>query len=255
MSAVEREQYVRMHAFEERNWWFRLKRDLVYGLLARSLETAERPRIVDVGSGTGIVLAQLPMPAVAVGFELDRDALLLSRGRGLTRLAQARATALPADSGCFDAVLALDVIEHLDDDAGALAEMHRVLRPGGVLVLNVPAHPFLWSPHDEVLHHRRRYTRSRLRDVVLRAGFTLESLTYGFATVFPLACFVRLARRWLGSRRSTVASDDFVALPGVVETLLYAACAWERPLVQAGWLPFGLSLLAAGRKSDRRNVE
>lgn len=242
-----------MYSFEERNWWFRLKRDFVYGLLAPSLGTTERPWIADVGSGTGIVLARLPMPAVAVGFEFDREALLLSRARGLTRLAQARATALPADSGCFDAVLALDVIEHLDDDAGALAEMHRVLRPGGALVLSVPAHPFLWSPHDEVLHHRRRYTRSRLREVVLGAGFSLESLTYGFAMVYPLACIVRPVRRWLGSERPTAPSDDFVALPSFVETLLHAACAWERPLVRAGRLPFGLSLLAVGRRRARED--
>jgi len=253
---MERDQYARMRRFEEVDWWFRLKRDFVYGLLQDGLAAnrggAGPRRVADVGAGTGIVLGQLPMQALAVGFEFDAGAIRMSQERGLTDLVQASAVELPAASGAFDAVLALDVLEHLDDDVAAMREMRRILRPDGVAVITVPAHPALWSPHDAVLHHRRRYRREELRTKLADAGLDIEQLSFAFATVLPLACVVRPIRRLLGRIASVPPSDDFIELPAFVERGLYNLCRWEVPIVRRGRLPIGLSLVALCRATPSR---
>lgn len=250
---MERDQYARMRHFEEVDWWFRLKRDFVYGLLQDGLAAEEGGagprRVADVGSGTGIVLEQLPIQGLAVGFEFDRGALRMSQERGLTGLVRSSAVDLPGATGAFDAVLALDVLEHLDDDVAAMREIRRILRPGGVAVISVPAHPALWSPHDAVLHHRRRYRREELRTKLTGADLDVEQLSFAFATVLPVACVVRPIRRWLQRLVSAPPSDDFIELPDFVERGLYRLCRWEVPLVLRGRMPVGLSLVARCRAS------
>lgn len=243
---MEREQYARMFELEERNWWFRLKRDFVYGLVEKHAPPRESLTLVDLGCGTGKVLKACPLPVRRLGLELDAEAALLSRARGL-EVARASCLELPLADGSVDVALALDVLEHLDDDERAMAEIRRVLRPDGCCVITVPAHPFLWSPHDEVLHHHRRYTRRGLADRLRRAGFLLRQLCYGFATPFPAACAVRWVRRATGRVRGIRGgtADDFMGIPAWMDRAIYGLCRWEVPVVRRGRLPVGISLVAA----------
>ena len=146
----------------------------------------------------------------------------------------------------LDVVVALDVLEHLDDDRRALGEILRVLRPGGVLLTTVPAYPFLWSSHDEALGHRRRYRRAELRERVSSAGFEVMLCSYVMGSILPVAIAVRLVERlW---RRPGPAESGYLLLPRPLNDLLAHVVGLGGYLVHFMVLPFGLSIVAVARK-------
>jgi SAM-dependent methyltransferase len=235
--------YVAAHIEEApHHWWFRGRLAVILGAVQR-LAPPRRPlRLLELGCGSGTVLAALAAFGEAVGMECDpvlRDA---ARGARL----DVRAGTLPADlvvdPGWADVVLLLDVLEHLDDEAGALATAGRALAPGGLLVTTVPAYPWLWSGHDERLGHRRRYTAAALRRVLERAGFGVLHLTYFNTLLFPM---VVLARGW--TRIAGHTGHDLHPVPWLANELLARVFALERGLVPRMRLPFGSSLLACAR--------
>ncbi len=258
---MDREQYEKLAWLEDHCWWFRLKRDIVFDWLERALpdgpETSE-PVVLDVGCGAGGTLSRLPMPATSIGLEYDADEVREAGRRGVRRLVRGSALALPMASGSCDAVLMLDVLEHLAEDGRALVEIRRVLSRTGFLLATVPAHPFLWSPHDEAFHHERRYRRSELQTTLTSAGFRIERMSYAFATAFPLACMIRPTARVLskfGLARER--ADDFRLLPAPLEDFAFRVTRWEAAWLRERDLPFGLSLAVVARpdraiEADRR---
>jgi len=249
---MDREQYDRLAYLEDRSWWFRLKREFVFDWLDRELcasGVSSEPTVVDVGCGAGGTLSRLPFQARAVGLEYDEEEVKEAGRRGVRRLVRGSAGDLPVRTGSCDAILMLDVLEHLADDRGALSEVHRALSSSGFLLATVPAHPFLWSPHDEAFHHERRYRKQELAGKLHDAGFHLSRLSYAFATAFPLACVIRpptrlLARAGITSDRA----DDFRLLPVYLEDLAFSIVRWESAWLRKHSLPFGLSLAAVARK-------
>jgi SAM-dependent methyltransferase len=237
---VDLDEYRRMHALEESHWWFRAKRRMVYALLEAWCAGG---RVVDVGCGTGIVLQRLPAAYAGVGVDPSQEALALCRERGLAALARGSATALPLADASADAVLALDIIEHVEEDRLALSEVARVLRPGGVAVITVPAFPFLWSPHDVALHHKRRYTRRSLERRLAEAGLKVRVGGYGQASILPAAALLRLARRALRRWSGPEGGSDVREAPAWLNAVAYRLLAWEVPFVRRGRLPAGLSLV------------
>jgi SAM-dependent methyltransferase len=140
-----------------------------------------------------------------------------------------------------------DVLEHVDADGAALESLSSLLAPGGVLLLTVPAHPWLWSRHDEFLHHRRRYTRRALEEVLQASGLNVVSLGYFNTLLFPLALIGRLTDQLMG-RRLPVGSRIPTAVLNAALTRIFA---FERLVVPSYFLPFGLSLIAvAGRERE-----
>ena len=250
---MDREQYDKLAWLEDRSWWFRLKREIVFDWLDRELRSSGVsgvPTIVDVGCGAGGTLSRLPFTATSIGLEYDQEEVREAQRRGVTRLVRGSAGTLPFRSNSCDAVLMLDVLEHLADDRGALSEVHRVLSSDGFLLATVPAHPFLWSPHDEAFHHERRYRRQELIGKLQNAGFQLSRLSYAFATAFPLACLIRpwkrlLAHAGIGDARA----DDFRLLPVQLEDMAHAVTHWEAVWLREHALPFGLSLAVVARKA------
>lgn len=233
----------RIRELESWHFWFVGRRALVRGLLARHLGPAPQ-RLLDVGCGTGHLARELLAAGHRVAaVDLLPEALAAARadapGVGLLR---ADAGRLPLAAGGFDAVTALDVLEHVDD-AAALAELRRVVRPGGLLVLTVPAAPWLWSHRDEAAGHRRRYTRKRLEAALARAGFAPLELGAYQCALFPAVA----ASRLLG-RRGPRLRDAEERPPALVN----AALAWlnrGEAALGPGRLPFGSSLAAACRRS------
>ena len=189
----------------------------------------------------------------AQGIDADAEAIRFCRERGVEEVRHVPPGPLPFAGGAFDLVTALDVVEHIDDDAAAVTEIARVLRPGGLALLTVPAFPSLWGRQDEIAHHRRRYRALGLRALVTGAGLEPEHLTYFNTLLFPPIAAVRLARR--GARRGQtpgspeLRSDFALTRPGRLDTLLARVFAAEAPLVARGRLPFGVSLLALARKA------
>ena len=229
------EAYAEMAALEERHWWFRGRRAVIAALLSRA-GVAGPVRMLDAGCGTGGNLLAFGHLGEADGIDDAAEAVAVCHQRGLERVRQGSIDALPYDDGAFGLLLATDVLEHLDDDAGALRELRRVAAPGAVLVVTVPAQPWLWSAHDEALHHRRRYRRRELVDRATLAGWTPEVVT-GFNTLLlPPIALARLARR--GSD-----GTDHDATPPSLDRVLVRPLELEAKLVARGLdLPPGVSL-------------
>ena len=157
---------------------------------------------------------------------------------------------LPFRDEVFDAVGAFDVVEHCEPEDRALAELRRVLVPGGRLLLSVPAYQWAWTDHDVRAGHHRRYTRPRLLDAVRRAGFTVERCTYGFAGVFPLFAAERAARRLRGRRPTAGETNTLPRLPSRVEDALVSVSRVEARWLHSRDLPFGSSVFLAARRPD-----
>src|SRR3954452_14149136 len=182
-----------MLALDERHWWYRGRRRMLAAVL-EGVPVSPQARVLDAGCGSGRTLDELARYGRPHGVELNPLGLVAARTRG-HEIEHAPVESIPYEDESFDLVTCLDVIEHTDDDVVALRELRRVARPGSPLVVSVPAHPRLWSYHDEVNGHRRRYTRRTLRAAAEAGGWRVERMTgFNVAYLAP-AALVRLARR------------------------------------------------------------
>jgi SAM-dependent methyltransferase len=239
---VDQREFETMLALDERHWWYRGRRRMLAALL-EATQIPPQARVLDAGCGSGRTLDELARYGSAHGIELNPLGLAAARRRG-HEVAQAPVETIPFDDASFDLVTCLDVIEHTDDDVAALRELRRVARAGSPLVVSVPAHPRLWSYHDVVNGHRRRYTRRTLRAAVEAGGWRVERMTgFNVAYLAP-AALVRIARR--GEAQS--GDSELELTPSTLDPLLELPLRLEAALVRSGIdLPTGLSLVAVLR--------
>jgi SAM-dependent methyltransferase len=227
---------------DEHHWWYRGRRKIVGTELAR-LGLPAGAMVLDAGCGSGRTLEDLASYGEVHGIELDPDAAAYAGSRGVGGVKVGRIEELPWRDGTFDLITALDVIEHTADDRRALAELRRVTKPGGWLLVTVPAYQALWSLHDVANHHYRRYSRRSLRLAAIEAGWKVRRTTSFNTVLLPPAALVRLAQR---NRRP---DSDYQPqlklgptwLNGMLERPLRAEASW---LGRGRSLPAGLSLLA-----------
>ncbi|MEO7413917.1 MAG: methyltransferase domain-containing protein [Opitutaceae bacterium] len=245
---MDAEEYPKLAAVEDTMWYFRALHAHVARALAKFLPRASRVDLVDAGCGTGGLIRRSKASHPQwrwTGVDLSPIACGLARERvgENTPIVEGSVTALPlADASC-DVVTSLDVIYHVDDDEAALREFHRILRPGGIVVINVPAYPWLWSYHDVATHARRRYTRAQLLAKLRAAGFNVVGATYWNAVFFPL---VVLRRKLLPAPRGR---SDVQLFSPPVEAAFHFGMAIERTWLGAlQRLPFGSSIFAVARK-------
>jgi SAM-dependent methyltransferase len=231
---------------EQSHWWHVGRRRILASFVEDICRrvTGRRPRILDVGCGTGANLIMLSKYGDAEGVDLSEDALAFCRERGLDRVRLGAGEALPYDDCSFDLVTAFDVVEHMDDDLAGLSEMHRVLRPGGRALLFVPTFMFLWGLQDDVSHHRRRYRLPELRRVLEQAGFEIERTTYANITFFLPILVGRKLMQWTGIKAESENNINVSALNGVLGRMLGAE-SWFLRFMN---LPFGVSGLCVARK-------
>jgi 2-polyprenyl-3-methyl-5-hydroxy-6-metoxy-1,4-benzoquinol methylase len=237
---MERIVYDRMAELDELHWWYRARRDVLRELIRRRIRLPDGARILEVGCGTGHNLAMLAGFGRVDAIEVDSAA----RAIASARLGHAVMDApLPALTGVplrsYDLIAMLDVLEHIDEDRAALAALAERLRPGGRILLTVPAHPWMWSAHDEVNHHKRRYTRRTLKSAVEGAGLRVEMLSWFNSLLFPLAAAARLAGRVTGKDDS----DDKLP-PAPVNRLFEAVFGLERYAIGRVPFPPGVSIAA-----------
>jgi SAM-dependent methyltransferase len=238
-------EYERMYEAEERHWWYAGQRAIALALLDRALDGDSRARrILDAGCGTGNNLLHLARRGRAVGVDLSEDALRFCRTRGVAA-AKAGVEALPFPPSAFDCVTSFDVIYHrgVGDDAAAVAEMARVLRPGGLLLLRVPALRVLWGAHDEAVHSRHRYTRAEVEALLRGAGLEVVRATYCNTLLFPLLALRRGVDRLTGRHGSDVAF-----LPAPLEWTFRHLLLLEARMLAAASFPIGASVVALARR-------
>ena len=239
---------------EARHFWFRGFRSFVTPLLRDATAGRSGVRLLDCGCGTGANLGLLSRFGRAFGFDLSEVGLRIGAEAGRRRLARASVTAVPFSSGAFDVVASFDVLYSLEarDERTAIAEMFRVLKPGGVAIINVAASEALRGDHSVLSREIRRYSREDLRARVVAAGFSVERITYTNATLFlPLALVRALQRRRGLKSESDREAQHEIAVPPAPINALMTAVVW----LEAAWLrwfdaPFGSSLLCLARKPD-----
>lgn len=243
------DEYQRMYAVEDSHWWYHNLHHLVMTRLRQNLgRNGHAARILDAGCGSGAMAAKLATLGAVTALDFSPHALAFCRKRDLTNLVAGSINALPFADASFDAVVSLDVLCHRSVDEGqAVGELVRVLRPNGLLVVNLPAYDWLRGQHDVVVHTARRYSRSQVRALLNNAGVQVLQMSHWNTLLFPAAAAVRLAsRRRL--RGDDAPSDVRPARPAL-NRALQGVLAFERGLMNIAPLPFGLSVIAVGRRS------
>lgn len=243
--------YDEMFRLEGRHWWFCARRRIVLTLLRKKLEHSLHgsPKVLtvcDMGAGCGSVLLELSKRYTAVGMDVADEAISYSRARGVTVIQGRLPDHVPFHPAQFDAVLALDVLEHVTDDVAAVQTITRLLKPDGILVLSVPAHQWLWTRRDEEHGHKRRYDLRALRRLLDTSDLSIELISYFNCVLFPLALVERLARKHLGLDR---AGPDMGLPPALANAAMRMAFSAEAMILSHVRLPFGLSLVAVGRRT------
>jgi len=239
-------EYTRLAEFEDTYWWHIGRGHIIAEQLARFLGERTGTQILNVGSGTGGTVPLLERFGSVLNVDVAEEAVEACRRRGIRNVMKVEGIHLPFHEELFDLVTALDVLEHIENDAEALTEWHRLLKPDGKLLLTVPAYQWLWSEHDESLHHYRRYTASSLHGLLNRVGFRIIKKTYAICFSFPLIVGYRLLRSVLPWRRSC---PSYVIVPRPVNSFLVALLSLEARLLRFLNIPFGTSVLMIAEKA------
>ncbi|HEY3064012.1 MAG TPA: class I SAM-dependent methyltransferase [Chloroflexota bacterium] len=248
---MEPEQYAVMARRETRHWWYAGMRRVALAVLAQALQSSTDLQILDAGCGTGGTTIELRRWGRVVGIDLAWEALrpALERGLGGT-LARASVERLPFATAAFDVATSFEVLYHLgvSSDALALAEMRRVLKPRGLLLLRLPAHDWLRGEHDRLVHTRHRYSRAEVVAKLAAAGFEVEQVSWANTLLFLPALAKRLTERQNGHANPGSGEPDLWQPPGPINLLLESAVAVEALAIPRRVpLPFGLSVLALAR--------
>jgi SAM-dependent methyltransferase len=247
---LELEQQARYHEVGNSYWWLSGKYEIIMDCIARVLPRGNDLNVLDAGCGPGNMLDRLSSRGTVTGSDLSPPALSFCRSRGYTRVTLSRLDMLALQSAQFDLVTAIDVLEHIPDDAAGLREIHRVLRPGGTVVVTVPAFQVLWGDHDDIYGHYRRYRVSQVAALMASCGFEVVKLSYFQPLYFlPLLAFRRwkkLTRR--GGDRPIEQRDDFVAIPPWLNRFLTRLMVAEKYVLRHFAFPFGVTLVCVGRK-------
>ena len=240
-------------------WWHIAKQKLVSAFLKKLLHK-KRVKVLDLGCGTGGVLASLKNFAFVCGVDKSETALRLAKKRGLRNLlkhdfAKSR---LPIKNSSFDAILALDVLEHLRNPGFTLKDISRILKPDGILIVIVPAYKFLWSYWDEVLGHQTRYSKMEIGSLLRKEGFYPLYSSYFHSTILPPAALARFIKQKKYDLNKKINKDeihsDFRPLPKLLNSFLMLVSSLELKILLKKSLPFGLSIVSVSKKNDSKKI-
>ena len=251
---MERAFHAEASVKEEWDWWHAARRRVLSAVLRHELRRhgfeGRELDLLDVGCGTGGTTAGLARGHRFVGCEIASEAARAGSRRLGGRVVRATAAALPLRDESFDLVLALDVLEHFEDDAHVLREVARVLKPGGLLFVTVPAFEFLWGPHDAYSHHFRRYRSPGLRAVIESSGFEWLRGSYFNTLLFPAVLAVQVLRRLRRGGAPAESGSDLPRKRGLLNALLRGIFGIERLWLPHAGLPFGVSAFAVARRKE-----
>jgi SAM-dependent methyltransferase len=241
------EEYEVMFQVEDHHWWYLGMEQITCGLLDQAVGRGRDLHVLDAGCGTGAVMRYLAPYGRVVGFDLSAEALRFSRQRGHPRLTQASVVQLPFADREFDLIVSFDVICEVGvDDAVALHEFSRVLKPGGHLLIRLPAFRWMSGQHDVAVNVSHRYTRPEIEQQLKRTNLAPVKTSYANTFLFPIALAKRWSERFRAGRQT---GSDLTLDPGPFNGVLRGILSAEAPLVRSLGLPFGLTVVALARKS------
>lgn len=236
---MERAIYDQMRVLQQDHWWFAARREILAAEIAR-LPLPSPAQILEAGCGPGGNLAMLKRFGEVVAIEPDESSrAYAAESNGVDVRQGLLPQAIPDFGRRFDLVAAFDVIEHVDDDAGAVAALGRLLKPGGFFIATVPAYRWMWSDHDAAHHHKRRYELAGFRRLFENAGLKIRRASHFNTLLFPPIAAVRLANNAVGRRTG----GDEAMPPKPLNSVLKTVFGLERAFLRGADLPFGVSIL------------
>lgn len=242
---MKKVEYTRM-AEREKTYWWHLGRLRIIETYIRLVSRSNKDKLLNVGCGTGGTIDMLEQYGTVDNVDISDDAINFMKQNGYKNITKVKDNKLPYKDGTYDIVGAFDVLEHIDNQVGALKEWSRVLKKNGAIILTVPAYQWLWSDHDVSLHHKRRYTTSRVAKAAKVAGLKLEKKSYAIVFSLPLVAGFRFINKVLGHK--TDSETSYVDVPDWVNKsftkILYGE-AWLHKYIQF-WA--GTSVVAILRK-------
>ncbi|MBE9207298.1 class I SAM-dependent methyltransferase [Nostoc sp. LEGE 06077] len=245
---MDKNFYLQYSAVEDQHWWFVGRRRIVEELI-HPLNLPKNAKILEAGCGTGGNLTMLARYGEVAAMELDETACQLANERRVTTVQQGSLPDKIPFTSQYDLIVILDVLEHIDDDLSALEALSTRLKPNSWLLITVPAYQFLWSYHDEINYHKRRYTLKKLQRVVKQAGYSVCYGSYFNTWLFPLVAGVRLLKNLLKLDKKADASSDLNLPAKPINKFLTFLFASERYLINRVSLPFGVSVVLLAQKN------
>jgi len=236
--------YRQYYEIEDRHWWFEARKAIILGLLDSYLPASSQRVVLDAGCGTGGLLKDLQRYGKVVAADFSEEAVKFCKLRGHS-IFQCSVLNTPFRANSFDSIVGLDLIEHLDEDLVALQKLYRICKAGGYLCLTVPAFQFLWSSHDELNHHKRRYSKPQLEGQLQSARFQVLKCSYFNSFLFPFILLGRIFGRGGGEEPG----PEWRIPSRVLNTGLCRTFAAELSLLRGHDLPFGASILAIAKKA------
>jgi SAM-dependent methyltransferase len=239
---MEQWAYQEHYDMEDRHWWFRSRRRVLWALIRRA-GLPPSPSILDAGCGTGRNMVEFSRLGPAEGIDLAPEAVQFCLRRGLGGVREAAIEDLPFEDERFGLVLATDVIEHLEDEGPALEELRRVTAPDGRIIVTVPAYNWLWSEHDKAWHHFRRYTRRTIAAQLRGHGWEPVVETYFYSAMLAPVAIVRTAQRLRPGGANGNGKSDLHLSPPALDRWLEMPVRLEARLIERGGsLPTGVSI-------------
>ncbi|MFA6006390.1 MAG: class I SAM-dependent methyltransferase [Candidatus Paceibacterota bacterium] len=238
--------YQTLYTYELEHWWYRVRREIVVQLIRKHSVNSDRRTILDIGCGTGALLQALEPFGSVIGVDPSEQAINFCKKRGIKNLFLESCAHLSFSDNTFDVVLALDVLEHIDDVHQALQELLRVTKQGGTVIIFVPAFEFLWSVTDVLSEHKRRYTKNKLLKDLRDAGFDIVRTSYFNFFLFPPIFLVRMI-----SRLPVFAmKNENIFTRNIWNRFLYLVFHAEGKLLHYTNYPFGVSIMCVARKKS-----
>lgn len=244
---MEKSYELTYHALEENHWWFVARRDIILKLI-RKLNIHKTEKILEIGCSGGPLMRSLKNRGFTnlYGIDISHDAIDLCKARNIENVAVMDGAKTQFKNEEFDVIIASDVLEHIEDDSAALAEWYRILKPNGKLLLFVPVHSFLWSSHDEVNKHFRRYAKVLLMNKLEKEHFIWDRISYwNFILFFPIYV-LRTLQRLL--KRTSVSKNQLHGSNRFIDAILVTILKMENLLLEFIDFPMGVSLFAVCRK-------
>ena len=243
--------YQQFYELERDHWWFKGMRNMCLRMITQYVPNKSEHRILDVGCGTGELTRALVSFGVVTGADSSDEALIFCRRRGLNKLVKTSAECTPFGDNTFSLIIAFGLIEHLNNDQLFLKEMYRVLQPGGSLIILTSAFNFLWSEHDVVVHHKRRYRISELKIKFNSAGYKIRKISYVNFMLFHFAVIRRILSLFkVFNNRAYLGTPYVFRLNRLVNSFLYKVLNFETMLLTKINFTYGIGILCVVQKGS-----